>query len=64
MVKDQDDDEHSSDVINFTWDVVGFDKDFIWLKIRFENPEDLGASFSSQDFITVTFWGVEFFKSF
>ena len=55
--------EMSESGTNFTWDVIDFNKDFIWLQINFENPENLNT-FTSKDFITVTFWGVEFFKSF
>lgn len=61
--KDSDAEELSDTVDNFTWDVIDFSKDFINLQISFENPENLDA-FQSKDFITVTFWGVELFKSF
>lgn len=32
--------EELSDMVvdNFTWDVIDFDKDYIWLQISFENP--------------------------
>jgi len=43
--------------------VIDFNRDFIWLQIHFENPEEIGA-FLSKDYITVKFWGVEFFKSY
>lgn len=55
--------EMSDSGTNFTWDVINFNRDFIWLQIDFENPENLD-DFSSKDFLTITFWGVEFFKSF
>ena len=42
--------------------MVGFEEDYIYLQINFTNPEQV--SFQSQDYITVTFWGVEFFKSY
>ena len=48
---------------NFVWDVIEFDKDFIRLQINFENPSDIDT-LDSKDYITVTFWGIEFFKSF
>ena len=47
----------------FEWDVVDFNNDYLWLQIRFQNPEDIG-SFTSKDFISVTFWDIELFKSF
>lgn len=62
LVNDLDSDEET-DVKSFEWDVASFDQDFIVLKIKFENPEDIG-SFSSKDYITVTFWGIDFFKSY
>ena len=63
LEKDTDTEELTETVENFTWDVIDFNKDFILLQINFENPENLD-NFTSQDFITVTFWGVEFFRSF
>lgn len=62
LVNNLDTDE-DTDVKNFEWDVVSFDQDFIVLKIKFDNPENIG-SFSSKDYITVTFWGIDFFKSY
>lgn len=53
-------DEESDNVVNFEWDVIDFDEDFTKLQIKFENPEHID-SFYSEDYITVTFWGVEFF---
>ena len=62
MVKDAETGE-TSDLKSFEWDVIGFDENFIWLQIDFENPDNVGK-FSSNDYITVTFWGIDFFKSF
>ena len=55
--------EENKDLKNFRWEVIDFNRDFIWLQIYFENPEEIGAFFS-KDYITVEFWGVEFFKSY
>ena len=33
------------------------------MKVKFKNPENVG-SFYSEDYISVRFWGVDFFKSF
>ena len=60
MEKDLEVAELSDTGANFNWNVIDFSKDFIWLQINFDNPENLDA-FSSEDFITVTFYGVEFF---
>ena len=57
------DSEVGSKVENFEWDIQGYSEDYIWLQVKFENPNDIGA-LDSEDFIEVTFWGIEFFKSF
>lgn len=62
MIKDTETGE-ASELTSFEWDVIDFDENFIWLQIDFENPDNVGT-FSSKDYITVTFWGVDFFKSF
>jgi len=62
MVQDSDTDLISDNVEHFEWTVIDFDKDHIWLQINFNSPDNIG-SFKSKDYITVTFWGVEFFKS-
>ena len=59
---DEDSDEDAL-VENFAWDIEGYSPDFVWLRIKFDNPQDIGA-FDSKDIIEVTFWGIEFFKSF
>ena len=61
LKKDLDADD-LAEVQSFTWDVLGFDQNYIMLQINIQNPE--AVSFHSRDFIEVTFYGVEFFKSF
>ena len=63
MERDAEMAELSDTDANFNWNVIDFNKDFIWLQINFDKPENLD-SYSSEDYITVTFYGVEFFKSF
>lgn len=46
----------------FEWDVIDFNADFLWLQFKFAHPEEL-SSFVSQDFISVTFWDINLFKS-
>ena len=58
--KDLDSDE-LSDVEALKWQIIGSSKDSIVLQINFESPENV--SFISSDYITVTFYGTEFFKS-
>ena len=55
--------ERPADVVDFSWDVIEFDKNFIDLQIEYKNPLDIGA-FQSQDYITIKFFGVEYFKSY
>ena len=50
------------EALNFQWDLIDFDKDYLWLQTTFDNPEDLG-SFRSEDFIVVSFYGVNLFKN-
>ena len=63
MMQESDSDRISENVEHFSWTVIDFDRDHIWLQISYDNPEKIGT-FESKDYITVTFWGVEFFKSF
>ena len=55
-----DSDELSSEE-KFSWEVLSFEQDLIKLQIKFKNPERV--AFMAQNFIKVTFWGVELFKS-
>lgn len=61
MVRDKDS-EIVADLESFTWDMISFDKDFIKLQIKWVNPQNIGT-FASSDYITVTFWDVDYFKS-
>ena len=54
--------ERPSNVSNFTWDLIYFNAEFLQLQIKFDDPEEIGA-FASEDYLSVTFWGVEFFKN-
>jgi len=48
--------------VQFTWDVVGFNTDFLVLRLQFLNPWDISDN-TQFDVLTVTFWGVDFFGS-
>ena len=63
MTQDSDSDRLSENVEKLVWDVIDFERDYIRLQISFKNPEMIGT-FESLDYITVTFWGVDFFKSY
>ena len=47
----------------FKWNVIDYTSDLLLLQLTIEDPEELGSSLSYKDFISVTFWGTEFFKS-
>ena len=59
-----DDIYNSEDVkkIKFTWDITAYSKNYIWMQLYFENPWDISND-SQFDTLSVTFWGVEYFKS-
>ena len=50
------------DQINFTWEVLGFNEDFFWIQLYFEDVSLVSAN-GRTDQVSVTFRGVEFFKS-
>ena len=62
MNRDTDSDDLTK-VEKFEWDVIDYQENYIWLQVSFKNPDNVG-SFYSQDYLSVTFWGIEFFKSF
>lgn len=62
MNRDTDSDDLTK-VEKFEWDVIDYQENYIWLQFSFKNPDNVG-SFYSQDYLSVTFWGIEFFKSF
>ena len=47
-------------VTGFHWDLIEFTPEFVQIKLNFVNPAAVG-SFQLKDYITVTFWGVNFF---
>ena len=57
------DGSEESEVIEFTWDILDFDEDFIKLQISYKNPEKIGQ-FYSRDYISVVFWNINFFRSY
>lgn len=46
----------------FTWDILGYNQDFIKLQLIIENPWDISAD-QQLDTLSVTFWGVDYFRS-
>ena len=48
--------------VEFKWEVMGYNKDYIWLNITFVNPWELSDDMQ-YDVLSVTFWGTEYFKS-
>ena len=49
--------------IEFSWDITAYSKDYIWMQLNFVNPWDISND-SQFDTLSVTFWGVEYFKSY
>ena len=57
-----DDPDEDVKKINFTWDITAYSKEHIWLQLTFQNPWDISND-SQFDTLSITFWGVEYFKS-
>ena len=47
---------------DFKWNVLGFDTDFFWIQIDFDDPKLVAAT--GVETLSVTFWGTEYFKSY
>ena len=62
ITSDDPDEESSTNKIVFKWDIKAYSSDYIWLQLEFENPWDISND-SQFDTLSVTFWGVEYFKS-
>ena len=45
------------------WDITHYSSELIWLQLMIENPEELSSSLSINDYISVTFWGTDYFVS-
>lgn len=58
-----DDPDKSLKPVQFTWTVTGFTTEFIWIKLDFVNPRDISDDHRF-DTLSVTFWGIEYFKSY
>ena len=56
------DDSVRYDALNFQWDLIDYDKEYLWLQTSFDNPENFG-SFRSEAYIVVSFYGVDLFKN-
>lgn len=49
--------------VNFTWDILGYSEEFIWLQLYILNPWEISQTEQQLDTLSVTFWGTEYFKS-
>ena len=56
------DPENTIHKLEFTWDLIAYDEDNIQIQLHFINPYAISDD-SALDKLSVTFWGVEFFKS-
>lgn len=46
--------------LNFTWEMVGYTQDWIYIQLTFENYWDIAGE-QAYDTLSVTFWGVQYF---
>ena len=58
-----DDLQENTKKIEFTWDITAYSRDYIWIQLDFVNPWDISND-SRFDTLSLTFWGVEYFKSY
>ena len=58
----QPEDEEFGKVVDFDWDIHGYDNNYVWLQLFIKNPWDVAGD-GQFDNIYVTFWGTEYFKS-
>ena len=56
-------DNEEAKKVEFTWDLIDYERDYIWLQLTFLNPWDISDS-AQFDTLSVTFWGVDYFKSY
>ena len=45
------------------WDIISYTSELIQLQLKIENPEDLSPQLNINDFISVTFWGADYFEN-
>ena len=62
LITPDDPSEHSESV-HFTWDITAYSKDYIWIQLDFINPWEISTD-SQFDTLSLTFWGVDYFKSY
>ena len=48
--------------LQFSWDIEEFTEDYIWIKVNFQNPTKVSEGLEL-DTLSITFWGVDYFKS-
>lgn len=57
------DDEISVLNIEFDWDVSYYTSELIYLQLIIKKPQELSPFFNINDYISVTFWGNDYFVS-
>ena len=57
------DDEISVLNMEFNWDVSYYTSELIYLQLNIQKPQELSPSFNIIDYISVTFWGTDYFVS-
>ena len=46
--------------LNYTWYVLDFTEDYIWIQVIFEEPNLISTHIDQVDTLEVYFWGVEY----
>ena len=54
-------DEERAVQLDFTWVVIDYNEDTVKLRLEFKNPAEVSQDMTF-DTLSVTFWGVDFFK--
>ena len=55
-------DEERAVQLDFTWVVIDYNEDTVKLRLEFQNPAEVSQDMAF-DTLSVTFWGVDFFRN-
>ena len=55
-------DDSEQKKLEFTWEMINFTRDWIYIQLVFKDPWNISMN-TAYDTLSVTFWGVHFFKS-
>ena len=43
--------------LNFTWTMVGYTSDYIWIQVTWQYPDRISKHIEDADFLEIYFWG-------